>query len=1435
MAAALLILNGIAAWFTTPQEEDPQLTHRGGIVTLVFPGTPPDDMERLIAKPVEDELAQVEEIKKVTTLLRTDFMMMRIDLKDSADSEEKTRAAWDKVQDALDRAGRKLPETAWKPELNKEIYDQDAVLLAVSGGKDPLALLDRARDLKTRLQRLPDVKKVEEISSPGEQLSIVFDNEKLAAYGVSVASLVRQLQGGNALVPSGYIRVADRKVNILTNSFYKSSAELAKFPIILKSGDVLPLSSVARISRTRKLPVTENMRYNGSPGMALGVVPQTGTNLNRFGADVTALVRDFEASPECRAAGLKVDVVSFQPRYVRERIHEIVLDLVKAVVLVGGVLMLMLGFRVGAIVALQVPVVTAIAFGLFSHTGGALNQISIAAFILAIGLLVDNVVVMVDGIQDKLDRGMPAEEAGARTRGEYLVPLAAGTLTTVAAFVPILLEKGVTADFTRSIGVVAAIALLCSYFFCIFVTPIIAARLLKKGKSLSWDFIQPLGARLGGLVQRWSVPIICCAFAAVVVAVLGFSLVKKQFFPFADRDMLIVDMQLPEGTHYRSTEENALRLEEAIRKDPRVVSVTSFIGRGVPQFYYNLPREPNSPHIAQFIVKTHDKKEAKQFQADRERDLQALVPYGTVILKNIAQGPPVKAPIEIRVLSEAPAKRQAMAEKVLAALRATPGVWKVRSTLGVGIMNYRLDVNDSAAGVYGVTRAEISGLILANTRGIPITTFRGGSDPYSVSLLSREGEESKIDGVRSAYMGSTRTDDLSIRTLTSKGVEFSPAVIEHYNRMPVVHIYGEIAPGATEDTANAAVKRTLAALPPMDGVKVEIGGVNSENASSNLALFMALPAGLMLLFVSLMFEFNSFRRVAIILVTVPLCAVGSVPGLLLTGSTFGFVTLLAFFTLAGTVIHNGIFLLDYMDHRVAAGVPLDTAITEGIQRRTRPIILTAVATIVELLPMTMSSSTLWPPFAWAIISGLAVSTLMTLLVLPSIYRLAFGGEARSVKGAASALLLGALALHAAMPVALRAQEAERQVTLAQVLDLAAKGPDAQAAASDADAADWTYKAVWRAGHMPKLLAASAAMETDRLVGISDPLSGLGLPIAGRDIMPDKRGILLGRVELQQPLLDVSTGKYAAAAAATLAEAARQNSAHEAKELQQQAAGYALRIMELRAKRAALENYVANLQKRRPEIQRLYELGALSEAETLKVKLGIDDAEQGIRELREGEHLLARLLARTAGSDVPLQLADLPEDLPAPAALPQAAPGDREDVRALSRKIEAAGLRAKAAEATLVPRVDAFAGYNYADQDVLTERKWADIGLRLTWPIYDGAVRSAAAGAASAEKAALERRKSSAELAIAAQQDSARRMLDLKRREYAERVRGVEEARFASELDFKRFKQGKITLNDLMDAEDMLKDRLEKAALSRVNWYQEWFKYQEAAGLPPSAP
>jgi outer membrane protein len=440
--------------------------------------------------------------------------------------------------------------------------------------------------------------------------------------------------------------------------------------------------------------------------------------------------------------------------------------------------------------------------------------------------------------------------------------------------------------------------------------------------------------------------------------------------------------------------------------------------------------------------------------------------------------------------------------------------------------------------------------------------------------------------------------------------------------------------------------------------------------------------------------------------------------------------------------------------------------------------------------------------------------------------------------AAAILVAGLASLRA--PSSARCEEPPaRAVSLEAILALAKSGPDSVSAEREAESAHQESEAVWRGAFMPKVVGVGLGARLSDPVMMENPLSGSHIPpalgVPTGDILLLGRDALLGRLELKQPLLDVPGMFYGSAAAANLAAAAKLKASRDKKDNQGKAVGYYLQSLGLRARRVALENYVHSLEDRRNEIRRLYELGGVSEADLLKVKLGIDDANQAMRAIREKESFLGRMMAQTVGENGSLVPEDLPADLPVVKEPDPVSAQEREDIQALDRQIESADLRRKAALSTVLPTVDAFAGVTYVKQDVLTDNRWEDIGVRLAWPIFDGAIGAAKASALDAEREALVGRKRSAELVIDAQRESARKTLAIKRQEYSERLQGVIDAKTASDLDFKRLREGKVTVSNFLDSADMLRDRQEKAAISKVNWYEEWFLYQSAIGQEPTAP
>ncbi len=504
------------------------------------------------------------------------------------------------------------------------------------------------------------------------------------------------------------------------------------------------------------------------------------------------------------------------------------------------------------------------------------------------------------------------------------------------------------------------------------------------------------GRQLSALATRRAWPVVLVALAMVALAAWGAQFIQLRFFPQADRNTVVVDLEMPEGTHLEATDAVALRLERALEAESaRSPAVATFIGRAAPKFYYNLTSRPNSPHRAQLVTETTTFKGADRL-IDWVGDwARREVPEASVVARRLEQGPPFEAPVELRVMGHDLGDLETVADQVLAELRATPGTRDVRHDLGLGVPTVSFEIDDAAAGRSGLNRADVAQALLGRTLGAQVGQYRQGEDPVPILLRSSDGELLPPAELATIDVARPGGKAVPLAQVARLDVEWRPAVILHHNRQRVVHVQAQTLPGVTPHEVlqgGAVAARRQLQLPA--GVRLEMGGELEQANKANSAIVTALPIGMLLLLFFLILEFNSFRRMAIILVKVPLAAIGVVPGLILAGQPFGFMAILGLIALVGIVVNNGIVLIDLIEVRRKEGAGIDEAIEDAIVRRTRPILLTAATAVLGLLPLGFTEATLWPPLAWTIMSGLTTSTLLTLLVVPSVYKLVFAHQDR---------------------------------------------------------------------------------------------------------------------------------------------------------------------------------------------------------------------------------------------------------------------------------------------------------------------------------------------------------------------------------------------------------------------------------------------------------
>lgn len=1419
--ALLLALAGLASWLTMPREEDPAFPHRNGLVIAPFPGADAETVERLVVEPIEEHLAEVEEVWIVDSTARAGVAIVRIELHEHVYA---TDDAWDEVEDAVDMARREFPAGVGEPELDDDTVSQEAIVLAITNDPDPLALTDAAERIKRRLLGIDSVKQVELVADPGEQITIEYDDATARRLGLDPRLLGAQLASRSQILPGGIVHLGGRTANLRPQTELTSLEEIRTTPIMLPSGSSVPLGELARVRLGPSEPPIERMRWKGEPAVGLGVIPKDGIDRVEFGRQVREALAMLETELAAESSPIVIDEVVFQPDNVEHRLDELTGSLRLGILIVATVLFFTMGLRLGVLVALVLPLVTFGSIAIFATGGGILHQISIAALVIALGMLVDNAIVVAENIQWRLDRGLHVRQAAVESVRSLALPLGTATGTTLAAFVPMLLAKGGTGDFTRSIPILIMLTLSVSYLFAVLVTPVLAELVLRRRPQSVKAEMEGFPRQIGRFAVRRAPWVLAGASLLVALSMVMAGMVDQQFFPAADRNLVIVDLQMAEGTHLERTDEVTHHLEGRLLAHPEVSSVASFVGRAAPRFYYNLLSQPNSPHRAQLVVETTTLEGVERLIDFSRRVAYDEMPAVEVVARRLEQGPPIDAPIEIRVLGSDLAAMESTADSILGELRQIEGTRDTRHDLGLGVPTVVFAIDDAAAGRHGLARNDVAVALLGRTLGSPVGQYRMRDDPIPILVRSSAGENFPVTDLEAIDVTSPGSEPVPLAQLARSEIEWRPAAIHHHDRERVITVRSQLEGDATAHQVSEVLGARLAALDLPSGVRVELGGELEESGKANDALFRAMPLGLLMLLFFLLAEFNSFRRVGIVLVTVPLAATGVVPGLLLSGNPFGFMSMLGVISLVGIVVNNAIVLLDVVESLREEGFPMEEALVEAVQRRTRPILLTMVTTIAGLSPLAFSETSLWPPLAWAMISGLLASTVLTLLVVPALYRVLFWqGEGddkphrllawlrrRRLSATASLLLLALLLPGVARAEGERVDEPLR-LSLEAAIERAVGRPTVAAAEARARAAESAAEVERRATRWPSVSVLYDGVHRDRDYDFSTPLG---------DFTLGNRTSHAGTLALVQPLLDPARLYHSLPAARSEAAAAARSTERVRQQVVAEAALAYFGVLAIDARRNATKAFVASLEARLAENEERVKAGRILEADALKVRLDLESAELDLVTLAAARRVATSELGRVVGHDGPVEPMasdlDLGSELPEAHELVQRARGSRADLAAIAHQLEALELRAGAVRAERLPKLEARATVTRSDGDPFRPDSLADATLGVTWTPFASGTRKPRIAAFEAEHEALAADLRELERGIAVSVERALADLSTARSAVEVRRRGVELATETLRVERERHAAGRSTTNDLLDAEATLRQQTTQSELARID-------------------
>lgn len=993
VALAALLGLGLLALFTLSRREDPDLQGRFVQIIALYPGADAAQVEELVSDRLERSLLELDDIKTVRSTSRPGVAVLQAEASDQLHDLKKFR---DELRNRIDDARSSLPQGVVSVDVNDRFADTSALIIGITwDGATDRQRGDLARKLRDRLRRLSDIAEVHLVAEQEERVTVSLSAQRLAQFALTPAQVTTAIARRNTLPDTGgSVEAGDARLRIQPTGDLTTAAELPGLILAAPNGHPVALRDVAEVKRDYADPPTQRLRVNGKPAVGVSLTMRKGSNITTLGARARTVLAEMRSD---LPAGAELHLLNDLPRSVDRRMGEFTTNLVSGVALILVVLYLFMGLRSAVIVGAMLPLTILGTFALMFIFGRDIQQISITALIIALGLVVDNSIVVVDNIERKLSAGLPPEQAAIAGTDELRIPLLTSNLTTVASFAPILLLSGGVGEFIRDLGIVTSLATLISLLFNYTIAPLIAIRFLRSTQAdrpnrlrrATLRLVDRLRDLLSGLAERGlrrprltvTLAMLGLCLALAVIPRLG-----TQFFPAAERDQFAVDVWLPEGRDIRATERTTARIEEILRRQAGVRSVVSYIGEGGPRFYYNISPEPPTANYAQIVVNTAGIEETHRLAAQVQQEIDATITEARVIAHTLEQGPPVGAPIAIRITGDSIADLRATADQVQAILNATPGARSVAQDYGERPLVLRTQVDQDQAAQAGLTSTDIAQAAQMGFSGLTASVLREGEKEIPIQVRLAPAERADAQSLADLPLPTSNGTVVPLRQVASLALAPQEGRIlrRNHQRTLTVSAYSDGSRLASQTLAEA--RRRLDHLPLPTGVALNYGGEQEEVGKSFTELLLMLGVSLAANLIIVVWEFNSFRAALTILIAVPFSMIGAILGLFLTHQPFGFMAFLGITSLAGVVTNHAIVLFEYALEEQKHGLTLDQALLAAGRKRLRPILLTVALSIFGVLPQAFNGGSLWPPLAWSLICGLMMSLLLTLVIVPAFYK-----------------------------------------------------------------------------------------------------------------------------------------------------------------------------------------------------------------------------------------------------------------------------------------------------------------------------------------------------------------------------------------------------------------------------------------------------------------
>jgi multidrug efflux pump len=987
------LIVGALAFSRLGRLEDPNFDVPQMTAIVVWPGATAQEVQDQVLNRIERKLQELDHFDYVRSFSRQGYGGITLWMKGGSSKAELDNA-WYQVRKKIGDVRQEFPEGVRGPFFNDEYNDRYSVLYAVSAPDLAMSeLVDVTEDVKRRIQGVAGVGKVDVLGKQAERVFVEISTRRLAALGIAPTVVFDALARQNLVTPAGSVDATHDRVQVRVDGKLHSAADVANVSVEA-GGRLLKLGDIASVRSGYEDPPSFSIRHNGVPVLAIGVTMQSNGNVLGFGR---ALDQRLAQIRQDLPTGVQIQQYADQPRVVAASVWEFERSFLEALAIVLAVSFLFLGWRTGIVVAASVPLVLGLVAAVMYAAGWNLDRISLGALIIALGLLVDDAIIAVEMMVVKLEEGWDRLRAATYAYTSTAFPMLTGTLVTAAGFMPVGFAKSIAGQYAGGIFWVVGVALILSWVVAVVFTPYLGVMLLPKDLAAGErhdPYDRPIYHRLRRVIA-WAVQrrawVLGATVLAFALAGAGMLKVQQQFFPTAERPELLVELRLREGASFAATERQVKLLEARLAKDPDVEFFTAYTGAGTPIFYLSIQPELPNPGFAQFVVKTAGIEQRERVRA-RLMDLfgkDEFMPDARGRVTRLEFGPPVGFPVQFRVIGPDKAQVREIAYRVRDAVRQSPLVRDTQLDWNEQVRSVQVHVDQDKARLLGLSTADVQGLVQTALDGSPVTQIRRGEELVDVVVRATAAERKSIGQLGDLQVFTRSGVTVPLSQIARVEPAFEEPVLWRRNRHMALTVRSDVVDGVQGPYATAQIRPSLApiinGLPP--GYSIEEGGAIEESDKANAALFAVFPAMFAVMLTLLMIQLQSFSRLAMVFMTAPLALIGVVPALLLFQAPFGFVALLGVIALGGMIMRNSIILVDQIDQDIARGSAPWAAIVDATVRRSRPVVLTAAAAVLAMIPLT--HSVFWGPMAISIMGGLIVATALTLIFVPALYAALF--------------------------------------------------------------------------------------------------------------------------------------------------------------------------------------------------------------------------------------------------------------------------------------------------------------------------------------------------------------------------------------------------------------------------------------------------------------